>query len=50
MDKKYLARLSKLMLITNFICTIFYSLSYPYIYAESMKVISKSYISAEQII
>lgn len=43
-------RLSRLMLITNLICTLFYALSYPYIYAETLKVVSKNYISAEQII
>ena len=50
MEKINLKQLSKLMLITNFITTIFYSLSYPYIYAESIKVVSKAYISMEQII
>lgn len=43
-------RLSRLMLVTNLICTLFYALSYPYIYAETLKVVSKNYISAEQII
>lgn len=43
-------RLSKLMLVTNLICTLFYALSYPYIYAEALKTVSKNYISAEQII
>lgn len=43
-------RLSKLMLVTNFICTLFYSLSYPYLYAKALKTVSKNYISAEQII
>lgn len=43
-------RLSRLMLVTNLICTLFYALSYPYLYAETLKVVSKNYISAEQII
>lgn len=43
-------QLSRFMLITNLVCNLFYSLSYPYIYAEMMKVVSHSYISAEQII
>lgn len=38
------------MLLSNFVCTLFYSASYPYIYAEIMKVISRKYISFEQII
>lgn len=44
------ANLSRFMLITNLICNIFYSMSYPYIYAEMMKVVSHAYISGEQII
>ena len=43
-------RLSNLMLFSNFLSTLLYSASYPYIYAEIMKVISKNYISFEQII
>ena len=43
-------RLSRLMLVTNLICNLFYALSYPYIYAEALKTVSKNYISAEQII
>ena len=43
-------QLSKLMLLTNFICSLFYALSYPYIYAETLKAVSKVYISSEQII
>lgn len=43
-------KLSRLMLGTNFICGLFYALSYPYIYAETMRVVSKEYISIEQII
>lgn len=43
-------KLSKIMLGTNLICNLFYSLSYPYIYAEMMKVVTSRYVSAEQII
>lgn len=50
MSKSNLQRLSRLMLITNFICTVFYALSYPYIYAETVKAVTKTYISLEQII
>lgn len=42
--------LSKFMLTTNLICSIFYSMSYPYIYAEMMKVVNHIYISGEQIV
>ena len=38
------------MLITNLVCSLFYALSYPYIYAETIKAVSKAYISADQII
>ena len=38
------------MLFSNFLSTLFYSASYPYIYAEIVKVISRHYISFEQII
>lgn len=38
------------MLFSNFISTLFYSMSYPYIYAELLKVVSRKYISFEQII
>lgn len=43
-------KLSNLMLFSNFLCTLFYSMSYPYIYAETIKVVSRQYISFEQII
>lgn len=43
-------QLSNLMLGTNFVATLFYASSYPYIYAEMMKVVTQGYISAEQII
>lgn len=42
-------RLSNLMLLSNLICTIFYSMSYPYIYAETIKVVPHLYIGLEQI-
>lgn len=42
--------LSNLMLLSNFICTLFYSLSYPYIYAETIRAVSQPYIAFEQII
>lgn len=45
-----LKHLSNLMLTATFISTLFYSLSYPYIYAELVKVIPKYFISLEQIV
>lgn len=42
-------KLSNLMLLSNLVCTLFYSMSYPYIYSMTMKVVSKGYISFEQI-
>lgn len=42
-------RLSDLMLLANLISTIFYSMSCPYVYAETIKVVSKGYLSFEQI-
>lgn len=41
--------LSNLMLLSNLICTLFYALSYPYIYAETVKIVPHYYISLEQI-
>jgi hypothetical protein len=38
------------MLLANFISTLFYSLSYPYIYGETVKVVPHLYISVEQIL
>lgn len=38
------------MLITNFVCNLFYAASYPYIYAETIKVVTRGYISGEQIV
>ena len=37
------------MLLSNLICTLFYALSYPYIYAETVKIVPHYYISLEQI-
>lgn len=42
-------RLSKLMLLSNILCTLFYATSYPYIYAETVKAVPHLYISLEQI-
>lgn len=42
-------RLSDIMLLSNFICTLFYATSYPYIYAETVKIVPHFYISLEQI-
>ena len=43
-------KLSNLMLFANFISTLFYSTSYPYIYAETIKVVPRWYIGFEQIL
>lgn len=43
-------RLSNLMLLSNLLCTLFYATSYPYIYAEAVKIIPHLYISVEQIL
>ena len=45
-----LHKLSNLMLFAGFLSTLFYSASYPYIYAETIKVVNEKYLSAEQII
>lgn len=37
------------MLLSNLICTLFYATSYPYIYAETVKIVPHYYISLEQI-
>lgn len=44
------SKLSKLMLTANLISTLFYSVSYPYIYAETIKVVPHMYIGIEQIV
>lgn len=38
------------MLLANFISTLFYATSYPYIYAETIKVVPRGYIGLEQIL
>lgn len=38
------------MLAANLISTLFYSLSYPYIYAESLKIVPRGFIGMEQIV
>ena len=43
-------RLSNLMLVSNLVSTLFYAVSYPYIYAETVKSIPHSYIGIEQIL
>lgn len=50
MSRDICKRLSNLMLISAFISTLFYSASYPYIYAELMKVVPTFYISLEQLL
>lgn len=42
-------RLSDLMLMSAFICTLFYSMSYPYIYIELVKAVTRPYITFDQI-
>lgn len=43
-------RLSNLMLLGNFICTLFYATSYPYIYAETVKAVPRQFLGLEQIL
>jgi len=43
-------RLSNLMLLAAFTSTLFYAMSYPYIYAETLKVVPSFYIGLEQIL
>lgn len=43
-------KLSNLMLLSNLLCTVFYAMSYPYVYAETVKAVSHNYISFENII
>jgi hypothetical protein len=45
-----LHKFSNLMLLAGFLSTLFYSASYPYIYAETIKAVNEKYLSAEQII
>ena len=44
------AKLSKLMLLAGFLSMLFYSASYPYVYAETIKIVPASYISIENIL
>ena len=48
--ESFMKRLSNLMLLSTFMSTLFYAASYPYIYAEMMKVIPQVYISIEQLL
>lgn len=41
-------QLSNLMLLSCFLSCVFYSASYPYVYAETIKAVTHNYISFEQ--
>ena len=43
-------RLSNIMLAATFISNLFYAMSYPYIYAQTVKVVPQSFIGVEQIL
>ena len=43
-------KLSDLMILASFLSSLFYAVSYPYIYAESLKAVTKYFISFEQIV
>lgn len=43
-------KLSNLMLLSSFLSTVFYSMSYPYIYAETVKAVTRPYLTFEQVI
>ena len=43
------SKLSNLMLLAGFISGLFYAMSYPYIYAETVKFVPKTFLSFEQI-
>lgn len=43
-------KLSDLMLVANLLSTLFYAASYPYIYAETVKIVPHFYIGFEQIL
>lgn len=45
-----LKRLSNIMLLSGFLSTVFYSMSYPYIYAETVKYVSRPYLTFEQVV
>ena len=42
-------QLSNLMLLSCFLSGVFYSASYPYVYAETVKAVTNNYISFEKI-
>lgn len=44
------SHLSKLMLITQLICNLIYSATYPYIYSQAIRQISDNYISMDNIV
>ena len=50
MGKTSYKHLSNLMLLAAFVSSMFYSMSYPYIYAETIKVVPRLYISLENIL
>ena len=43
-------KISNLMHLANLLCTIFYSMSYPYIYKYLVEAVSSEYIGMEQLI
>ena len=43
-------KLSRLMLISAFLSNIFYAVSYPYIYQQTVAIVPRSYIGIEQIL
>lgn len=49
MNKK-LSTISYIMLLSTFICNLFYSTTYPYIYSVVIKSITDTYISIDQIL
>lgn len=49
MNKK-LSKISYIMLLSTFICNLFYSTTYPYIYSVVIKSVTDTYISIDQIL
>ena len=49
MSKK-LSTISYIMLLSTFICNLFYSTTYPYIYSVVIKSVTNTYISIDQIL
>lgn len=49
MNKK-LSKISYIMLLSTFICNLFYSTTYPYIYSVVIKSVTNTYISIDQIL